>query len=318
MKYPDIKIVALCGGIGGSKLALGLNNVLDQKNLSIITNTGDDFLYLGFYICPDIDTVIYTLAGVNNKETGWGREDETWKTLDVLEELGADTWFQLGDKDLALHLFRSKEKRNGELLTTITRKITNKFGLKTNVLPMSNHPVQTFLETEDGEMTFQDYFVRNKCKPKVKNILFKSKKPVATDAVKRSLMDKNLDGIVFCPSNPYLSIDPILSIDRIRKSIENQKKPRIAISPIVGHDSVKGPTSKLMKEMGVEVSSLSIAKHYKGLIDGIVIDHEDENEAQKIREMGIEVKLSKIIVETKEEKMRLAKESLEFIKEIGS
>ena len=318
MKYPDTKIVALCGGIGGSKLALGLNNVLDQKNLSIITNTGDDFLYLGFYICPDIDTVIYTLAGVNNKETGWGREDETWKTLDVLEELGADTWFQLGDKDLALHLFRSKEKRNGELLTTITRKITNKFGLKTNVLPMSNHPVQTFLETEDGEMTFQDYFVRNKCKPKVKNILFKSKKPVATDAVKRSLMDKNLDGIVFCPSNPYLSIDPILSIDRIRKLIGNKKKPSIAISPIVGHDSVKGPTSKLMKEMGVEVSSLSIAKHYKGLIDGIVIDHEDENEAQKIREMGIEVKLSKIIVETKEEKMRLAKESLEFIKEIGS
>ena len=318
MKYPDTKIVALCGGIGGSKLALGLNNVLDQKNLSIITNTGDDFLYLGFYICPDIDTVIYTLAGVNNKETGWGREDETWKTLDVLEELGADTWFQLGDKDLGLHLFRSKEKRNGELLTTITRRITNKFRLKTNVLPMSNHPVQTFLETEDGEMSFQDYFVKNKCKPKVKNILFKSKKPVATDAVKRSLMDKNLDGIVFCPSNPYLSIDPILSINRIRKLIENQKKPRIAISPIVGHDSVKGPTSKLMKEMGVEVSSLSIAKHYKGLIDGIIIDHEDEKEAQKIREMGIEVKLSKIIVETLEEKMRLAKESLEFIKEIGS
>ena len=318
MKYPDTKIVALCGGIGGSKLALGLNNILDQKNLSIITNTGDDFLYLGFYICPDIDTVIYTLAGVNNKETGWGREDETWKTLDVLEELGADTWFQLGDKDLGLHLFRSKEKRNGELLTTITRRITNKFRLKTNVLPMSNHPVQTFLETEDGEMSFQDYFVKNKCKPKVKNILFKSKKPVATDAVKRSLMDKNLDGIVFCPSNPYLSIDPILSIDRIRKLIENQKKPRIAISPIVGHDSVKGPTSKLMKEMGVEVSSLSIAKHYKGLIDGIIIDHEDEKEAQKIREMGIEVKLSKIIVETLEEKMRLAKESLEFIKEIGS
>ena len=318
MKYPDTKIVTLCGGIGGSKLALGLNNVLDQKNLSIIANTGDDFLYLGFYICPDIDTVTYTLAGVNNKETGWGREDETWKTLDVLKELGADTWFQLGDKYLALHLFRSKEKRNGELLTAITRKITNKFGLKTNVLPMSNHPVQTFLETEDGEMSFQDYFVRNKCKPKVKNILFKSKKPVATDAVKRSLMDKNLDGIIFCPSNPYLSIDPILSIDRIRKLIENQKKPRIAISPIVGHDSVKGPTSKLMKEMGVEVSSLSIAKHYKGLIDGIVIDHEDEKDVQKIREMGIAVKLSKIVVETEEEKMRLAKESLEFIKEIRS
>tara|TARA_Y100000748_G_scaffold284896_1_gene267020 strand:+ start:153 stop:1109 length:957 start_codon:yes stop_codon:yes gene_type:complete len=318
MKYPDTKIVALCGGVGGAKLALGLNNALDQKNLSIITNTGDDFLYLGFYICPDIDTVIYTLAGVNNSETGWGREDETWKTLDVLKELGADTWFQLGDKDLALHLFRSKEKRNGELLTTITRRLTNKFGLKTHVLPMSNHPVQTFLETEDGEISFQDYFVRQKCMPKVSNILFKSKKPVATDAVKRALSDKSLDGIIFCPSNPFLSIDPMLSIKKIRTLIKNQKRPRVAISPIVGHDSVKGPTSKLMNEMGIEVSSVSIAEHYQGLIDGIIIDETDEEQAGKIEEIGIKVKLSKIIVETKEEKIRLAEESIEFIQEIAS
>ena len=318
MKYPDTKIVALCGGIGGAKLALGLNNILDQKNLSIITNTGDDFLYLGFYICPDIDTVIYTLAGVNNPDTGWGREDETWKTLDVLKELGADTWFQLGDKDLALHLFRSKEKRKGELLTTITRKITNKFGLKTNVLPMSNHAVQTILETENGEISFQDYFVRQKCRPKVSNILFKSKKPVATDAVKKALSDKKLDGIIFCPSNPYLSIDPILSINKIKKLIENQKKPRVVVSPIVGNDSVKGPTSKIMNEMGIEVSSVSIAEHYKGLIDGIIIDESDGEQADKIKEMGIEVKLSKIIVKTKQEKKRLAKESIAFIQEIAS
>ena len=217
MNYSDTKIVALCGGIGGSKLALGLNNTLKQKNLSIITNTGDDFLYLGFYICPDIDTVIYTLAGVSNPKTGWGREDETWKTLDVLKELGADTWFKVGDKDLALHLFRSKETRNGELLTTITRKITKKFGLRTNILPMSNHTVQTVLKTEDGEISFQDYFVRKKCKPKVSKVIFKSKNPVATDAVKKALLDKNLNGVIFCPSNPFLSIDPILSIDGIPK-----------------------------------------------------------------------------------------------------
>jgi LPPG:FO 2-phospho-L-lactate transferase len=317
MKYPDSKIVALCGGVGGSKLALGLNEILDQKNLSIITNTGDDFLYLGFYICPDIDTVIYTLAGINNPENGWGRKNETWKTLDVLKELGADTWFKLGDKDLAVHLFRSKEKRNGILLTTITRKISNKFGLRTNILPMSNHMVHTTLDTNIGEISFQDYFVRRKCEPVVKNIIFKSKKPVATDAVNRALKAQDLNGLVICPSNPYLSIDPILSIPRIKKLIQNLKKPRIAISPIVDGDSIKGPTSKIMQEMGIEVSSSSIAKHYQGLIDGIIIDQSDEAQVNNIEKMGIQVKLANIIVKTKTEKNKLAQESLEFLDEIS-
>lgn len=317
MKYPDSKIVALCGGVGGSKLALGLNEILDQKNLSIITNTGDDFLYLGFYICPDIDTVIYTLAGINNPENGWGRKNETWKTLDVLKELGADTWFKLGDKDLAVHLFRSKEKRNGILLTTITRKISNKFGLRTNILPMSNHMVHTTLDTNIGEISFQDYFVRRKCEPVVKNIIFKSKKPVATDAVNRALKAQDLNGLVICPSNPYLSIDPILSIPRIKKLIQNLKKPRIAISPIVDGDSIKGPTSKIMQEMGIEVSCSSIAKHYQGLIDGIIIDQSDEAQVNNIEKMGIQVKLANIIVKTKTEKNKLAQESLEFLDEIS-
>ena len=317
MKYPDSKIVALCGGVGGSKLALGLNEILDQKNLSIITNTGDDFLYLGFYICPDIDTVIYTLAGINNPENGWGRKNETWKTLDVLKELGADTWFKLGDKDLAVHLFRSKEKRNGILLTTITRKISNKFGLRTNILPMSNHMVHTTLDTNIGEISFQDYFVRRKCEPVVKNIIFKSKKPVATDAVNRAFKAQDLNGLVICPSNPYLSIDPILSIPRIKKLIQNLKKPRIAISPIVDGDSIKGPTSKIMQEMGIEVSSASIAKHYQGLIDGIIIDQSDEAQVNNIEKMGIQVKLANIIVKTKTEKNKLAQESLEFLDEIS-
>ena len=317
MKYPDSKIVALCGGVGGSKLALGLNEILDQKNLSIITNTGDDFLYLGFYICPDIDTVIYTLAGINNPENGWGRKNETWKTLDVLKELGADTWFKLGDKDLAVHLFRSKEKRNGILLTTITRKISNKFGLRTNILPMSNHMVHTTLDTNIGEISFQDYFVRRKCEPVVKNIIFKSKKSVATDAVNRALKAQDLNGLIICPSNPYLSIDPILSIPRIKKLIQNLKKPRIAISPIVDGDSIKGPTSKIMQEMGIEVSCSSIAKHYKGLIDGIIIDQSDEAQVNNIEKMGIQVKLANIIVKTKTEKNKLAQESLEFLDEIS-
>ena len=177
--------------------------------------------------------------------------------------------------------------------------------------------VHTILDTNTGEISFQDYFVRRKCEPVVKNIIFKSKKPVATDAVNRALKAQDLNGLVICPSNPYLSIDPILSIPRIKKLIQNLKKPRIAISPIVDGDSIKGPTSKIMQEMGIEVSCSSIAKHYQGLIDGIIIDQSDEAQVNNIEKMGIQVKLANIIVKTKTEKNKLAQESLEFLDEIS-
>ena len=289
------KIIALSGGVGGAKLCLGLHQICEPEELYFITNTGDDFLYLGFYIAPDVDTLVYTLAGVNNTETGWGRADETWKTHNVLGELGADNWFKLGDKDLALHLHRSKALRNGERLTSITQDIANRFHLKATVLPMSDHMIQTVIDTNEGLLSFQE--------------------PSAE--VTETLMDPDLKGIVICPSNPYLSIDPILSIETISQSIAESKSPRVAVSPIINGQSVKGPTTKIMNELGLETNVLTIAQHYKDYIDGIVIDTSDQDYAGQIESMGIQVKLSEIMMNNDDDKKRVAEDVIHFIDHIS-
>jgi len=311
------KIIALSGGIGGAKLGLGLHQICAPEELYFITNTGDDFLYLGFYIAPDVDTLVYTLAGVNNTETGWGRADETWKTHNVLGELGADNWFKLGDKDLALHLHRSKALRNGERLTSITQDIVNRFHLKATVLPMSDHMIQTVVDTNKGLLSFQEYFVKQASKPKIKNISFKSKNPEPSAEVTEILMDPGLKGIVICPSNPYLSIDPILSIEKIRQSIAESKRPRVAVSPIINGQSVKGPTTKIMGELGLETNVLTIAQHYKDYIDGIVIDTSDQDYVGQIESMGIQVKLSEIMMNNDDDKKRVAEDVIHFIDHIS-
>jgi LPPG:FO 2-phospho-L-lactate transferase len=311
------KIIALSGGIGGAKLCLGLHQIYAPEELYFITNTGDDFLYLGFYIAPDVDTLVYTLAGINNTETGWGRADETWKTHNVLGELGADNWFKLGDKDLALHLHRSKALRNGERLTSITQDIANRFHLKATVLPMSDHMIQTVVDTNKGLLSFQEYFVKQASKPKIKNISFKSKNPEPSAEVTEILMDPGLKGIVICPSNPYLSIDPILSIEKIRQSITESKRPRVAVSPIINGQSVKGPTTKIMDELGLEANVLTIAQHYKDYIDGIVIDTSDQDYVGQIESMGIQVKLSEIMMNNDDDKKRVAEDVIHFIDHIS-
>ena len=313
----DKNFIALSGGIGGAKLCFGLNQILEPKQLQVIANTGDDFLYLGFYISPDIDTLIYTLAGINNKEEGWGRADETWKTHNVLGQLGADNWFKLGDKDLALHLHRSKAMRNGETLTSITQDIAERFEIGSKILPMSNHMIQTILHTEKGLLSFQDYFVKEANKPKIKKISFKSKHPETTKEVLEAINDPGLTGFLIAPSNPYLSVDPILSIDKIKQTIMESNKPRIAVSPIIGEDSVKGPTSKIMKEMGLEVNVTTIAKHYENLIDGLIIDNTDEEYVQAIESSGIKVKVSNILMNNNDDKIRLAEEAIEFLNELS-
>jgi len=311
------KIIALSGGVGGAKLCLGLHQIYAPEELYFITNTGDDFLYLGFYIAPDVDTLVYTLAGINNTETGWGRADETWKTHNVLGELGADNWFKLGDKDLALHLHRSKALRNGERLTSITQDIANRFHLKATVLPMSDHMIQTVVDTNKGLLSFQEYFVKQASKPKIKNISFKSKNPEPSAEVTEILMDPDLRGIVICPSNPYLSIDPILSIEKIRQSITESKRPRVAVSPIINGQSVKGPTTKIMDELGLEANVLTIAQHYKDYIDGIVIDTSDQDYVGQIESMGIQVKLSEIMMNNDDDKKRVAEDVIHFIDHIS-
>ena len=311
------KIIALSGGVGGAKLCLGLHQICEPEELYFITNTGDDFLYLGFYIAPDVDTLVYTLAGLNNTETGWGRADETWKTHNVLGELGADNWFKLGDKDLALHLHRSKALRNGKRLTSITQDIANRFHLKATVLPMSDHMIQTVIDTNEGLLSFQEYFVKQASKPKIKDISFKSKNPEPSAEVTETLMDPDLKGIVICPSNPYLSIDPILSIETISQSIAESKSPRVAVSPIINGQSVKGPTTKIMNELGLETNVLTIAQHYKNYIDGIVIDTSDQDYAGQIESMGIQVKLSEIMMNNDDDKKRVAEDVIHFIDHIS-
>ena len=309
-------LIAISGGIGGAKLCYGLDQILQPGQLRVIANTGDDFLYLGFYISPDIDTLIYTLAEVNNKETGWGREDETWKTHNVLGELGADNWFKLGDKDLALHLHRSKALRNGETLTSITQDIAERFKLKTVILPMSDHIIQTFVHTDKSSMPFQEYFVKESTNPKVREISFESKHPETTKEVLEAINDPELSGFLIAPSNPYLSVDPILSIDKIKQTIMQSKKPRVAVSPIIGGDSVKGPTAKIMEEMGLEVNVITIANHYQDLIDGLIIDNTDVEYVQAIESSGIKVKVSNILMNNNDDKTRLAEEAIEFLNEL--
>ena len=311
------KIIALSGGVGGAKLCLGLHQICEPEELYFIANTGDDFLYLGFYISPDVDTLVYTLAGVNNTKTGWGRTDETWKTHNVLGELGADNWFKLGDKDLALHLYRSKALRNGEGLTSITQDIANRFHIKATVLPMSDHMIQTVIDTNKGLLSFQEYFVKQASKPKIKSISFKSNNPEPTAEVTETLMDPDLKGIIICPSNPYLSIDPILSIEKIRRSIAESKKPRVAVSPLINVQSVKGPTTKIMDELGLKTNVLTIAQHYKDYVDGIVIDTSDQGYIGQIESMGIHVKLSNIMMNNDDDKKRVAEDVINFIDHIS-
>ena len=310
-------LIAISGGIGGAKLCYGLDQILQPGQLRVIANTGDDFLYLGFYISPDIDTLIYTLAEVNNKETGWGREDETWKTHNVLGELGADNWFKLGDKDLALHLHRSKALRNGETLTSITQDIAERFKLKTIILPMSDHMIQTVVDTDKGSMPFQEYFVKESTNPKVREVSFESKHPETTNEVLEAINDPQVTGFLVAPSNPYLSIDPILSIDKIKQTIMQSNKPRVAVSPIIGGDSVKGPTAKIMEEMGLEVNVITIANHYQDLIDGLIIDNTDVEYVQAIESSGIKVKVSNILMNNNDDKTRLAEEAIEFLNELS-
>tara|TARA_B110000116_G_scaffold81034_1_gene70477 strand:+ start:2913 stop:3875 length:963 start_codon:yes stop_codon:yes gene_type:complete len=310
------KILALSGGVGGAKLCRGLDQITDKDELVIIANTGDDFLYLGFYISPDIDTLIYTLAGENNIETGWGRTDETWKAHNVMRELGADNWFKLGDKDLEMHVYRSKEIQNGTSLTEITQKVSKIWNINSKILPMSNNSVKTIIESDIGTLSFQEYFVKKKCMPKVESITFKNKKAKISQTVLDEMNDKNLTAIVFAPSNPYLSIDPILSLSEIKTFLHASSTPVIAVSPVVDGQAIKGPTTKIMTELGLDPSAVTIAKHYDGLIDGLILDVLDQSLVSQIEDMGIRTKVMNTVMHNDQDKIQLAQGVLDFAQEI--
>lgn len=305
-----MKIVALAGGVGGAKLAQGLAQILPPEKLTVIANTGDDFTYLGLSISPDVDTLCYTLAGFANPQTGWGRAEETWHAQESLEQLGGQTWFQLGDRDLATHLLRSHRLQNGDSLSSITRDFCRAWGVRHTVLPMSDDPVRTIVRTaEEGELPFQDYFVRRGCAPRVLGFRFDGAEsarpaPGVLEAIAQA------DAVVICPSNPWVSIAPILAVAGVKSACA--AKPLVAVSPIIGGKAVKGPAAKMYTELGIQPSALAVAKDYGSLLDGFLFDSIDAAQEKAIQDLGIRTKTTDSLMKDEKGRRRLAKDVIDF------
>jgi LPPG:FO 2-phospho-L-lactate transferase len=273
-------VVALSGGIGGAKLALGLSRVLPVEDLLVIANVGDDFEHLGLHISPDIDTLMYTLAGLDNTTLGWGRQDETWSFMETLAALGGENWFRLGDRDLAVHIERTSQLRRGEALSAITADFCRRLGVGPRVLPATDDPVRTRLRTDEGWLDFQDYFVRLQCRPVVRELTFAGAETARIHPdLNAALSDERLRAVVICPSNPFISVEPILAIPGMREALAACAAPIVAVSPIIGGRAVKGPTAKMMTELGMTPSAAAVAERYSDLLDGYVMDVADAGES---------------------------------------
>lgn len=312
------RCIALSGGVGGAKLALGLDRVMAPGDLLVVANTGDDFEHLGLAICPDIDTVLYTLAGVADPETGWGRAEESWRVMHTLETLGGETWFRLGDRDIALHLERTRRLRAGEALSRITADVARRFGVASHVLPMSDQPVRTIVETPDGPLAFQHYFVRERCAPSVAGFRFEGAKDARpAPGLREALAQPGLEAVVICPSNPFISIDPILSVPGLRDAIAASAAPVVAVSPIVGGRAIKGPTAKMMRELGLETDAAAVARHYRGLIDGFILDQRDAADADRVRALGIDAAVTNTVMTSLEDRKALARFALDVARRLA-
>ncbi len=307
-------LCVLSGGVGGAKLVLGLSRTLNNEDFMTIVNTGDDFVHLGLKICPDIDTIIYTLAELVDQERGWGLKDESWNFLDKTKLLGGEGWFNLGDKDLATHVHRTQRLAKGEDLTSITKNLASSFGVEAKLVPMTNDIVSTVVETPEEDLAFQHYFVRDRCLPTVKGFRFEGvKSSVINPLIQEYARANDKSAVLLAPSNPFVSIDPILSVPAMTDELVGMKGPKIAISPIINSKAVKGPAAKMMQELGVPSTSIEIANHYKGLIDAIVIDHADAPLSEKIEDLGIKVFTTNTVMHSLNEKITLANECLNFI-----
>ncbi|WP_043361835.1 2-phospho-L-lactate transferase [Belnapia sp. F-4-1] len=269
-------IVALSGGIGGAKLALGLSHVLPPDELLVVANTGDDFEHLGLSISPDIDTLTYALAGLDNQELGWGRRDETWSFMETLASIGGETWFRLGDRDLALHVERTRRLRAGETLTAITADIVRRFGIGPRILPMSDDPVRTRIRSDEGWLDFQHWFVRDQTRPPVRGIDFAGAASARPNPVLIDALRARPRAVVICPSNPFISIEPILAVPGLREAIAACGAPVIAVSPIIAGQAVKGPTARMFEQAGIAPSAAAVAARYAGLLTHFVMEPEDD------------------------------------------
>ncbi len=309
------QVVALCGGVGGAKLALGLYRVLGPDRLTLIVNTGDDFEHLGLHISPDLDTVLYTLAGLSDRERGWGRADESWNFMAALAELGGENWFDLGDRDLALHVLRMAWLRAGKPLSGFMAQAADRLGVLDRLVPMTDDPVRTVVDTTEGALPFQRYFVERRCEPAVRGISFEdAPRARPADEAIAALAAPDLKAVVICPSNPYLSVDPILAVPGMRSALERAPARVVAVSPIIGGRAVKGPTTKIMAELGVPSTSAAIAAHYRGLIDGLIIDEGDRAAASGV---DVAVETAPTLMRDLADRESLARRVLHFARRLA-
>jgi LPPG:FO 2-phospho-L-lactate transferase len=303
-------ILALAGGVGGAKLAEGLARALRPQDVSIAVNTGDDFEHLGLRISPDLDTVMYTLAGIANPDTGWGQAGETWAFMEALEKLGGPAWFRLGDRDLATNVERTRRLVAGESLSSVTDVLCERLGLEHRLIPMCDEPVPTRVRTGTGWLDFQHYFVREQCRPALSEIRYEGAGTTApSPGLRGVLASPSLEGVVICPSNPYLSVGPILALQGVREAVRACRTV-VAVSPIVGGQAIKGPAAKIMRELGVEVSALGIARFYEGLVSILVIDRTDAGLAPEIEALGMRAAVTDTVMRNAASRMRLAQECI--------
>ena len=304
-----MKIVALAGGVGGAKLAEGLAQILTPEDLTIIVNTGDDFEHFGLKICPDLDTVCYTLAGLANPQTGWGRLGETFETLENVCKLGGPSWFNLGDRDLGTHLERTRRLREGQPLSQVTRDFCAAWGIRPAVLPMSDDPIPTIVLSDEGELPFQEYFVHRRCEPRVNGFRFDGAEearpaPGVIQAI------RGADLIVICPSNPWVSISPILAVPNLKSELKDH--PIVAVSPIIGGQAVKGPVVKMYAELGIEPSALAVAEHYREFLSGFVFDRVDRELESQIQQLNVLTLCTETLMASPAQRKRLAQDVLKF------
>jgi len=305
-------ILALAGGVGGARLARGLAAILPPERLSIIVNVGDDFEHLGLLICPDLDTMCYTLAGVNNAAQGWGLEGESWAFMDALGRLGGETWFNLGDRDLATHITR-RMRLGQETLSSITSHLAGQMGIAHRIAPMSDDPVRSMIDTDEGELAFQQYFVRRRAEPQFRSIRFEGIETARpSPAFEAALDHPELEAIIFCPSNPVLSIAPILALPGIRDRLARRTVPIVAVAPFIGGHAVKGPAAKIMREIGISTAPHGLVEYYGGLLDGVVIDTVDAREQQSI----VTMHATDILMRGLEDQQRLAGETIAFARSL--
>lgn len=315
----NAEFVALSGGVGGAKLVQGLSQLFEGPALTVVVNTGDDFEHLGLRISPDIDSVVYALAGVNDAERGWGRREESWTFMSALEALGGPSWFALGDGDLAMHVERTRRMDAGASLSMVTQELANALGVRVRIVPMSDQPIRTMVETDEGLIGFQDYFVNRRCVPQVRSLRFDgAERARAHPAAIEALQSPGLRAVIVCPSNPFLSIDPILAVPGIRAALEGVQAPVIAVTPIVGGRAVKGPAAKIMAELGLMVSGLEVARHYGDLIDAFVMDQLDITEATETKLGGLALFRTNTLMRNQADQRRLAVELLKIAEQLSA